>query len=132
MGQTLATLGVLMDRVTLSVPAEAAFHGTLRLVVGGLGTRSQLSYEEVNELQLSVESLVAHRAPVGERIQVEASLDGGTVSLAVGPFVPDEDAGGRRVVERLVRSARVVRRPDSGEWVELRAGGAGDEGQRAP
>ncbi len=121
-----------MDRVTLSVPAEPAFHGTLRLVVGGLGTRSQLSYEEVNELQLAVESLVARRAPVGERISVEASLDADAVALALGPFVPDEDAGGRRVLERLVRNARVVRRPDGGEWVELRAGGGGDEGERSP
>lgn len=122
-------LAVDMDRVTLSVPADPAFHGALRLVVGGIGSRSNLSYEQVNELQLAVEALVAHRSVAGEAVHVEAGIDGSVVTVVVGPFEPDEDTAGRRVVDRLVRRVGVVHRDDGGDWIELETGGG--EGQRA-
>jgi hypothetical protein len=116
-----ATLGIRMDRITLSVPAQVEFHGTLRLVLGGIGARSRLSYEQVSELQLAVESLVSHRRVLGDRIDVEASVDGTSVSLRIGPFEPGGDSPGARVLERLVDSVAVVEN-ESGEWLELVAG----------
>jgi hypothetical protein len=110
-----------MDRITLSVPPQEAFHGTLRLVIGGIGARSQLSYEQVSELQLAVESLVAHRTVRGDAIIVEASVSGEQVSLLVGPFEPQDDPGSLRVLERLVDAVEVVTRGDA-EWLELAAG----------
>jgi hypothetical protein len=113
-----------MDRITLSVPADADFHGALRLVVGGIAMRSQLSYEQTSELQLAVESLVAHRAVEGDAIVLEADLDGSRLSLLIGPFAPDEDRGGLRVLRRLVGGVEVVRR-DGHEWLELTSEGIG-------
>jgi hypothetical protein len=118
MSAPLARLGVRMDRITLTVPPEPAFHGTLRLVVGGIGARSQLSYEQVSELQLAVESLVAHRRVQGDAIIVEADLDSGGISLLLGPFEPEDDPSRLRVVERLVARVAVVER-DRGQWLEL-------------
>src|SRR2546422_539334 len=80
------TLGVRMDRIRLSVPPGREFHGTLRLVVGGIGARSQLTYEQVNELQLAVESLVAHRNARGDAVVVQAGVDDRGVYLPVGPL----------------------------------------------
>ena len=122
MNRSLATLGVRMDRITLSVPAETAFHGTLRLVVGGIGARSRLSYEQVSELQLAAESLVAHRRVQGEAIFVEAALDEGGISLLLGPFEPEDDPSRLRVVERLVDRVAVVER-DEAQWLELSSEG---------
>ncbi len=119
----LVTLDQGMDRVTLSVPSEPAFYGTLRLVIGGIASRCDLPYDQMNELQLAVEALVSHRSPGGDTIVIEAAVEERAVSVAIGPFVPENDSGGWRVVERLVASARVVGRDDGTEWVELVAGG---------
>jgi hypothetical protein len=112
------TLDVRMDRIVLSVPPGPEFHGTLRLVVGGIGARSQLGYEQVNELQLAVESVVSHRRPSGSAVVVQADVDDRSVSLLVGPFEIEDDAGGLRVAEKLVGSVSVITLED-GEWLEL-------------
>ena len=112
------TLDVRMDRIVLSVPPGSEFHGTLRLVVGGIGARSQLGYEQVNELQLAVESVVSHRRPSGPAVVVQADVDDRSVSLLVGPFEIEDDTAGLRVAEKLVDSVGVVTLED-GEWLEL-------------
>ncbi len=112
------TLDVRMDRITLSVPPRPEFHGTLRLVVGGIGARSQLGYEQVNELQLAIESVVAHRRPAGPAIVIQADVDDHGVSLLVGPFETEDDVAGLRVAERLVGAVGVVTL-DDGQWLEL-------------
>ena len=114
----LATLGVRMDRITISVPPEAGFHPAIRLVVGGIGARSRLSYEQVSELQLAVESLVAQSVAAGDAILIEADVEDGLISLLVGPFERRDDPSLMRVVERLVDRAAIVDR-DGVEWVEL-------------
>jgi hypothetical protein len=123
MSATAVTLALRMDRISLTVPADPAFRGTLRLVVGGIGTRLRLPYEQVNELQLAVETLVSNRAVVGSSLVVEADVDDAAACVAVGPFAPDADADRLRVLERLVREARVTRRDGQAEWVELVVGG---------
>lgn len=116
--QAVARLGLSMDHIRLSVPSGPAFHGTLRLVVGGIGARSQLSYEQVSELQLAVETLVAHRRVQGERFLVEADVDDEGISLLLGPFEAAADPARFRVLEQLVDRAAVVDR-DGGQWLEL-------------
>jgi hypothetical protein len=107
-----------MDRVTLTAPAEDDFHTLVRLVVGGIGSRSQLSYEQTSELQLAVETLVSNRTTTGGTFMLEAGIEGPRVTLAVGPFETAEDAAARRALERLVDDVRLVRR-NGGEWIEL-------------
>src|SRR5437667_11840798 len=98
----LVTLAPDMDRITLSVPSEPAFHGALRLVIGGIASRCDLPYEQVNELQLAVEALVSHRSPDGDATVIEAVVEEHAVSVAIGPFVRGDEAGRWRVVEGLV------------------------------
>jgi hypothetical protein len=116
-----------MDRVTLTAPAEDDFHTLVRLVVGGIGSRSQLSYEQTSELQLAVEALVANRSTTGGTVLVEADIEGPSVTLLVGPFETKDDAAARRAIERLVDEVRLVQR-DQGEWVELTVAASGRRG----
>ena len=127
MAQVPGTLVAHVDRVLLSVPADPAYRAALRMLLGGLGSQSRLSYEQVNELQLAVEALLAHRTVAGDSLMIEADLDAHTVELTVGPFVPEDDPGGRRVLERLVRKAQMVLLDDGGEWVELATGEPGED-----
>jgi len=126
MCSALATLDVRMDRVTLSAPAEDDFHTLVRLIVGGIGSRSRLSYEQTTELQLAVEALVANRSTAAGTVVLEAGIDGPSVTVLVGPFTGGGDGGARRAVEKLVDEVRLVQ-ADGGEWIELtvagRAGG---------
>jgi hypothetical protein len=116
------TLVAHVDRVLLSVPADSAYRPALRLLLGGLGSGARLSYEQVNELQLAVEALLAHRTVANDKLTIEADVDAGAVELSVGPFVPEDDPGSRLVLARLVRRARIVLHDDGGEWVELATG----------
>jgi hypothetical protein len=116
-----------MDRVTLSAPAEQDFHALVRLVVGGIGSRSQLSYEQTSELQLAVEALVANRSTTTGTVVLEAGIDGPSVKVLIGPFEGNEDASGRRVLEKLVDAVRLVE-ADGGQWIELSIAAAGHAG----
>jgi hypothetical protein len=126
----VATLGIGMDRIVISVPADASFQVLLRLVVGGICSRSQLSYEQVNECQLAVEALVAHRDAASDVIQLEATIDDERLALLVGPFVHGDHPGGRRVLDRLVERVEVVDR-DGQDWISLEATG-GAVGRTGP
>ena len=52
-----------MDTITLTIPAERRFLGVVNLVLGGLGSRLDLSFERVDDLQLAVDSVLAHGDP---------------------------------------------------------------------
>jgi hypothetical protein len=116
-----------MDRVTLSAPAEDGFHTLVRLVVGGIGSRSQLSYEQTSELQLAVEALMANRSTTGGTVMLEADIEGPGVTLALGPFEKMNDAAARRAIERLVDEVRLLQR-DQGDWIELTVAAPGRTG----
>lgn len=67
--------------------AESAF-APLRMVLGGVGARADLSVEELDDLYLAAEQLF--RAAIAlegaERYGVEMWLEGGELRLAAGPF----------------------------------------------
>jgi hypothetical protein len=113
-----------VDRIRVSVPPDPSFRAVLRLVLGGIGGRSHLSYDQVDELQLALNALFARRQVVGDAAVVEAEVSGGSVVALVGPFTVDADAVARRVLESLVDEVRMVQRDDA-EWVELRVNGHG-------
>jgi hypothetical protein len=60
-------------------------------------------------------------------VHLEAGLDGPSVTLLLGPFVPSEDVAARRALDRLVDEVRLV--DDGGEaWVELIVSSSGPAG----
>ena len=123
----------MSDAVRLTVPHAPAYYGVVRLVVGGLAARLDLSYEHVEDVQVALESLLATDAYAArEEVTVEVSLAEGGLEILVGPLdarrlepdlEPEGDEAGavglRRVLSTLTGGFDVERR-DGNEWVRMR------------
>jgi hypothetical protein len=115
------------DEITLHLPRERPFFGVAHLVVGGLAVRHDLSFEQLEDLQVAVGELLEQQETEHE-ITVSVRVEGDTIHAVVGPF--DEtleqelardsgDAVGlRRVLETVVDGVEVTNR-DGQPWVEL-------------
>jgi anti-sigma regulatory factor (Ser/Thr protein kinase) len=117
------------DEITLVLPAQEDFHHIAHLVTGGLGARLELTYEQLEDLQVALEALLACRDDDGD-ISVGIAVDDLRVRTTVGPFTDDaiaeldEDGsalGLRRVLETVSDTLEVDHR-DGGAWVELSKG----------
>jgi hypothetical protein len=116
----------LTDEIKLVLPAQEDFHPVAHLVVGGLGARLDLTYEQLEDLQVAVEALLGCRDDDGE-ISVVVSVEPDIVRATVGPFQTqalaglEEDAaefGLRRVLDTVTDSVQMEER-DGGAWVAL-------------
>jgi anti-sigma regulatory factor (Ser/Thr protein kinase) len=114
------------DRIQLTLPAEEDFRHIAHLVVGGLGVRLDLTFEDLDDVQVALEALLACRDDEGE-IVVTVDAAGRTVRASVGPFPAvaldalergDSPLGLRRVLETVTDSFEIEER-DGGSWVEL-------------
>jgi anti-sigma regulatory factor (Ser/Thr protein kinase) len=110
---------IASDQITLTIPTEDRFRGVATLVLGGVGTRLNLPYERVDDLQLAV--LSALEACDGDRVTVEVQAEPERVLVSVGPL--DEGSAGdgalARVLDPLVDSVERSSR-DEGVWLTLR------------
>jgi hypothetical protein len=108
-----------MDRIVLTMPTTARLQGVATLVLGGIGSRLELPYERMDDLQLAVLSVLA--ATAGESVTIEVDAGDAQIAVAVGPLADGSaaDRGLQRVLERLVDGVEPVSR-DGREWVELR------------
>ena len=99
----------MADTIRLIIPAGEGYREVASLVLGGVGTRADLSFERMDDLQLAVLSLLD--ATEGSDVTVEVSVDDSYVSASVGPLREDvdDDAGLERVVGRLADSYEVRR-----------------------
>jgi len=110
-----------MDTIVLTVPAERRFLGVVNLVLGGLGSRLDLSFERVDDLQLAVDSVLAQGDPaLSGALTVEVDVEEARLVVRVGPLVDGgaSDDGLKRVLGTLVSSAWPLDR-EGREWVEL-------------
>ncbi len=116
----------MIDEIRLVLPAQEDFHPVAHLVVGGLAARLELTYEQLEDLQVAVEALLGCRDDDGD-VSVVVSVEPDTVRATVGPFQPEalaeleSDAGEfglRRVLETVTDSVQVEER-DGGAWVAL-------------
>ena len=116
----------MIDEIKLVLPAQEDFHPVAHLVVGGLAARLELTYEQLEDLQVAVEALLACRDDDGE-VSVIVTVEPDTVRATVGPFQAqalkelDGDAGEfglRRVLDTVTDSVEVEER-DGGAWVAL-------------
>ena len=89
------------DEIRLVIPAEEDFRPIAHLVTGGLAMRLDVTYADLEDLQVGIEALLALRAP---------------------ETVHEEDADGgldlRRVLETVCDTHEIEERAD-GAWVEL-------------
>ena len=114
------TAGLLVtDRIVLAIPTEARFRSVATLVVGGIGSRADLPFERMDDLQLAV--LSALDAADQAEVTLEVDADENGVSLALGPVRDGsgDDEGLGLVLSRLVDDVTHERR-DGAEWLSLR------------
>jgi hypothetical protein len=118
----------LNDEIRLVLPAEEHFHPIAHLVVGGLAARLDLTYEQLEDLQVAIESVLGCRDD-GHDVSVVVEVEPEVLRAAVGPFpraafedLEDGDSdrlGLRRVLDTVTDGVEVVDR-DGGAWVAFR------------
>jgi hypothetical protein len=122
----------LSDEIKLVLPAQEDFHQIARLVVGGLAARLELTYEQLEDLEVALDAVLRCRDDEGD-LSVSLAVDGRTVRTTVGPFTvealadlerDDDVLGLRRVLETVADDLQVEER-DDGSWVELTKGPPG-------
>src|SRR5690242_3109998 len=116
---------MLTDEIRLVIPAEEDFRPIAHLVTGGLAMRLDVTYDDLDDLQVGIEALLALRDDAGELV-LSLSADEGVLRASLGPFAPEklhagESNGGldlRRVLETVCDTHEVDER-EGGAWVEL-------------
>ena len=116
----------MADEIILTIPREPDFHRVAHLVLGGLAVRLDLTIENLEDLQIALDSVldrVEHHERAGE-ITVRMALRDGALETRVGPLTRDtlneierEQGQGlslRRVLESTVEDVHV-----DGDWVRL-------------
>lgn len=113
------------EEIRLVIPAEEDFRPIAHLVAGGLAARLDVTYDDLDDLQVGIEALLALRDDVGELV-ISLSADNGTVRASLGPFPPEalhEDGpdGGLDVHRVLgtVCDTHEIQQRDGAAWVEL-------------
>jgi hypothetical protein len=117
----------MTDEIVLTLPDERAFFNVAHLVVGGLAVRLNLTFENLEDLQVALEGLLPRAK--GE-VTVRLRLEEGAVSVNVGPFACDplraeleaddrERVGLRRVLDTVADGVEVVQ-GEGGCWVRLK------------
>jgi hypothetical protein len=121
---------VAADAISLSIPHSEPFHGVARLVVGGLAARLDLSYEDLEDLQLALVSVLERDGyATGSEVTVRLLVGEGTVGIAIGPLEAGELAADlerdtedglpmRRLLETLVEEISIEEGP-RGHWLRL-------------
>jgi anti-sigma regulatory factor (Ser/Thr protein kinase) len=109
----------MTDHISLTLPTAAHFRGVATLVLGGVGSRLDLPYERVDDLQLAVLSVL--EASSDDRVTVEVAADDDSVLVSVGPLADGSRSDGAlaRVLDPLVDSFEASER-DEHVWITLR------------
>jgi len=78
----------MSETIRLEVAAARSAFPTVRMVLGGLGMRADLSVEQLDDLYLATEELfrAAIEMEAGTRFGVEMRVDGSALRVAAGPF----------------------------------------------
>jgi hypothetical protein len=109
----------MSDQISLTIPTATRFRGVATLVLGGIGSRLDLPYERVDDLQLAVLSVL--EASGDERVTVEVEAEDNGLVVSVGPLVDGsgDDGALARVLDPLVDSYEPSAR-DERVWLTLR------------
>jgi len=117
----------MTDEITLTIPRERALYGVAHLVLGGLGSRLNLTIEHLEDLQIALEA-VLDRARDGEDVTIALRIEEGAMQTRIGPMndgiraeleqESGEDVGLRRILDAVVDDVE-VESDDRGDWVRL-------------
>jgi hypothetical protein len=105
------------DEITLTIPRDADFHRVAHLVLGGLAVRMDLTVENLEDLQIALDSILGRSELEDGDITVRMALRDGALETRVGPlpgYVLDEierehdhELSLRRVLESTVDDVHV-------------------------
>ena len=109
----------MKDHIVLTLPSARAWDSVVGLVLGGLGTRLDLPFERLDELQLAVSTALDALQPGGE-VTLEAGFDADELVVRVGPFAAPAATSvvSGHVLQALADSSRATAEGDR-EWLEL-------------
>jgi hypothetical protein len=112
------------DEITLTLPREPGFHGVAFLVLGGLASRLSLTVENLEDLELALDSILDRLELDTGEITVRMAVHDDELVTNVGPLArrvldeiereQDEALTLRRVLASTVDDVHV-----DGEWVSL-------------
>jgi hypothetical protein len=115
------------DRIVLTIPRDEGFEDVAQLVLGGVASRLNLTYESLDDLGTGLATLLERRGAESD-LTVELQLGKDRMTALVGPFQrdallkelerDDDGVGLRRVLATVVDQFEAVERPD-GCWIEL-------------
>jgi hypothetical protein len=113
------------EEIRLVIPAEEDFRPIAHLVTGGLAMRLDVTYDDLDDLQVGIEALLALRDDPDDLV-VSLSADEGVLHASLGPFVPEtlregdsgDGLGLRRVLDTVCDTHEIEER-DGSAWVEL-------------
>jgi hypothetical protein len=117
---------VSVDEISLTLPADEAFHRVAHLVLGGLAARLDLTFENLEDLELALDALL-ERCNDGGNVTLRVRVLDGELQTVVGPFTSvraeleegvDESLNLRRILGTVCDSVEIADR-DGGQWVEL-------------
>jgi hypothetical protein len=116
-----------VDEIVLTIPRERPFYGVAHLVLGGLGSRLNLTLEHLEDLQLGLDSLLAQQDELQE-VTLRIRVDSDAIETEIGPFPPalagalEEETGGgvglRRILDAISDGVELGER-DGATWVTL-------------
>jgi anti-sigma regulatory factor (Ser/Thr protein kinase) len=75
----------LQERIDLEAPLSGDFHAVVRLIIGGIAERVDFAFEEIDDLQLAVERLLAEAGQVGS-VQLSFEVGERSIRTRVGPL----------------------------------------------
>jgi hypothetical protein len=119
------------ESIELTLPAGREWHAVARLVLGGVADRLNLSFEDLDDLQLAVERLLVEAA-TQDTVQIRIDVLERGVRVGVGPLAertladalqgPDAAPGEltlRRILQTVVDSFGVEEGENGGIVVRL-------------
>jgi hypothetical protein len=120
-----------LERIDLEAPLSGDFQAVVRLIIGGIAERVDFAFEEIDDLQLAVERLLAETCAV-DTVQLRFEVGERTVRTRVGPLSeqkvyealengerPPGELTLRRVLQTVVDSFAVDQSADGGVTVLL-------------
>lgn len=73
------------ERIDLEAPLAGDFHAVVRLIIGGIAERVDFAFEEIDDLQLAVERLLAEAGQVGT-VRLSFEVGDTRIRTRVGPL----------------------------------------------
>ena len=116
----------MADVVTLQLPRDRDFRPVAHLVLGGLATRLELTYDVLDDIETALDELLERRE-LDADVTLSLRLDNDALVTTVGPFAgrvaeelreTGDGLGLRRVLDTVVDDVRLSER-DGAQWVEL-------------